>query len=116
MKAFGILLTLLSLAALAVTPGQLTVTWVAPTQNVDGSAIVGPITYSVYQQSGTTWTKVATGIAGLSWTATGLTGGTKQTYYVVSVAEGSQSGPSNYAGAVVPSATPKPPTAVAVAP
>lgn len=70
-----------------------TLAWNAVTTNTDGSSIVGPVTYDVYQGlSSSTLAKVQTGITGLTATVTsGLTPGAVEFFSVSAVAEGSES-------------------------
>ena len=54
-------------------------TWSAVISNVDGTPVVGPVTYSIYQgpKGAEAATPVATGISALTWAATtGLSPGT----------------------------------------
>lgn len=100
-----LILTLLALTAACATAQTVTSTntlsWVAPTTNVDGSAITGSIAYNVYQGAkGGTFAKTASALTGTSTTVT-TTAGT--CFAVTTVAEGSESAPSATACLLQPS-------------
>jgi len=109
-----LLLCLLALPCLAQAPHQVVLTWVAPTTNTDGSAIVGPLTYTIYQYVNATeaTTKVVTGVTGLTYIVTGgLITGAGYTFHVTCTnAQGLESGAGNAAVVTIPGVAPNPPT------
>lgn len=75
MKHLAWMLALVALAASAQAPPSgtnVTLTWTAPTQNTDGSAITDPITYNLYAATNCTacpctsptYASIATGLTG----------------------------------------------------
>lgn len=88
--------------------------WTAPTVNTDGSPVVLPLTYDVEQQSGSTWTKVATGLTATDWKSGTLTPGT-YVYRVIAFAGGRASDPSTTGSKTAVNPTPNPPTGVIIA-
>ncbi len=76
-------------------------TWTAVTTNVDGTAVVAPVTYNVYQgaKGAEAATPVATGITATTWTATtGLSPGATVCFEVTAVSgAGIESAKSNEA-------------------
>jgi hypothetical protein len=114
------LLLLVSSVAFAVTPPSVTLTWTAPTTNVDNTPITGAITYSVNQYVSGVWKPIQTGIVGTTVVITsGVTAGTTQCYEVGSTVAGINSKTlSNQACKVIPAApvvteTPQPPSKAA---
>lgn len=92
-----------------------TLNWGAVTQNVDGTAIVPPITYNLYQGVSTPLTKVQTGLTAPTATVTtGLTPGTTQEFAVTAVEGVVESAQSAIASVPVPLPTPKAPTGLTV--
>jgi hypothetical protein len=85
------------------------VCWEAPIVNTDGTPIVLALTYDVEQQTGTTWTRVATGLTSLDWTSGVLTPGT-YTYRVIANAGGRSSDPSGTANKTATNPQPLPPS------
>ncbi len=106
--------------ALAQTPcakvadNKAHVCWTAPETYTDGSPIVLAITYDVEQQSGSTWTKVASAITARDWTSGVLTPGT-YVYRVRAIVAGVSSDPSNTGTKNAVSPTPNAPTVIIVA-
>ena len=101
----------LSVVVQAATPSA-TLTWVAPTTNTDGTAITLPLTYNVYQGTGSTVgaTPVQTGVTALTLTITaGLTDGTTACFAVTAVEGGQESVKSNVACKTFPQAVAEPP-------
>ncbi len=82
----------------AAHAGTAMLTWVAPTQNTDGSAIVGAIHYRVYKgtQGQVIKPQIASGLTALTYTVTGINGGTA-CFNVTAVVAGIVSAPSNEA-------------------
>jgi hypothetical protein len=76
MKKILVALAALVLPAFAATPqpyNTAVLSWTAPTQNVDGTSIQGPITYKVYQgPRGGNKTNVASNLSVLTYTVNGL--------------------------------------------
>jgi hypothetical protein len=68
-------------------------TWVAPTQNVDNSAITGALTYDSYASYGGAFTKLASGLTASPYAQANLLLGT-ECIYVVAVEAGSNTIPS----------------------
>jgi hypothetical protein len=63
-------------ASAQTTSTSVTVGWIAPTKNTDGSAITGTLTYNLYQgPPAGPFVKVASGIAGTSDVVTSLSEG-----------------------------------------
>lgn len=93
--------------------GTATLSWNAPTLRTDGSAIVGPLSYRIVNQSGVT---VAT-VSALSYTVTGLPAGV-HCWRVIAIEGGVASDPSNEACKTIvedaPPPPPPPPPAVVV--
>lgn len=84
------------------------ISFVAPTLDTNGVALVGPITYNVYQGTITGGeTKVASGLVGSPIAVTlGLTGGKSYYWYVTAVNVLGESAPSNEVCKTFPSALP----------
>lgn len=98
-----------------IAPNKAHVCWSAPTTNTDGSAIAGAITYTVQQQSGSTWTNVGTGITATDWTSTVLAPGS-YAFRVLATVAAVDSAPAAASGTkVVPVPTPNPPSGAVVA-
>jgi hypothetical protein len=91
-------------------------TWVAPTQNVDGSAITGTLTYDVWESYGGIFTELAAGVSGDSFSQPDLIAGVPCIYVVAdeSGADTIPSPPSAVACIKVafPATQPKPATKV----
>lgn len=68
-------------------------TWVAPTQNVDNSAITGALTYDIYASYGGAFTELASGLTTSPYAQANLLLGT-ECIYVVAVEAGSNTIPS----------------------
>jgi len=94
-----------------------TLDWVAPTTNTDGSAITGAITYNVYQgASATSLAKVQSGITALTTTVTtGLTPGAEAFFSVTAVAEGEESSEVSAVSILIPALVPNAPTGLTAA-
>lgn len=94
---------------------NITLSWVAPTKNGDGSTITGALTYNLYSLGGTNPVLLVSGITGTSTVRTNLSIGTP-CYAVTSVAGGVESAVlSNTASIKVvaaPPPTPLPPSGV----
>jgi hypothetical protein len=70
-----------------------TLSWTAPTQNADSTAIKTPITYNVYQGSASgAFTKIANAVTALKWTGSSLTPG--NCFAVTAVTADGESEPS----------------------
>jgi hypothetical protein len=95
------LLALVAACAIAQTATtSVALGWTAPTQNVDGSAISGALTYNLYQgPKAGPFTKVGSGLAAVSTTVTSLAAGA---CFAVTAVEttGSESALSNTACAL----------------
>lgn len=85
-------------------------TWTAPTQNTDGTAVKTPITFTVYEGTVAkcTTTQTSAGLTGLS---VGL-----HTYTVTAKTSDGESAKSNAASKTIPPAPPNPPTNLTVNP
>lgn len=98
--------------AKSTDPLTATITWTAPTSNVDGSPLTLPVTYSVFKglTPGAINIAVVQGVKALTFTAGSLTRGTTVYFAVVAVTANGQSTPSNYGCKVFPSVAgnPKP--------
>lgn len=101
-------------ACLKIADNKAHVCWTAPETNIDGSPTVLALTYDVELQSGTTWTKVATGISAKDYTSPALTPGT-YTYRVIAFAGGKSSAPSSSASKLTDNPTPNAPSVIIVA-
>lgn len=73
--------------------GNITLGWVAPTQNTDGSAITGALTYNLYSVTSTGSTSLQTGITGTTNQRTNLNAGTP-CYSLTAVVNGLESAPT----------------------
>ena len=111
-----IILALIAVAAIKAAIGQtaastaITLTWMAPTTNTDGSAIAGPITYNIYSGATKTGT-MAKVVSGLTATQNLAANPTQPCYSVTAVVNGlesAQSGVVCVTGGVVVS-NPNPP-------
>lgn len=103
----------LSLLVLPLTAhaGSARLSWIPPTQNTDGSAITGAITYSIYGAvQGAPKVLIASGISGTSYTHTAATNGTTFCYTATATVAGQESAQSAEACKAIPPAVPNPPT------
>jgi hypothetical protein len=72
--ALALLVTSISAAQTASTLVNLS--WTAPTLNIDGTTIAGKLAYNLYQgNKGSTFTKVASALPGVSTSVTSTTAG-----------------------------------------
>lgn len=99
-------------ACTKVASNKAHVCWTHDGKLVDGTTATG-ITFDVELQSGSTWTKVATGLTATDWTSGVLAAGT-YTYRVLAF-KSVYSDPSNTASLTVAPSPPTPPTGVVVA-
>ena len=93
------------------TPNSIELTWVDPTENVDGTPLEDLAGINVYYADGTFITSVNPGVE--TYTVQGLTYGEYYAFYVTAYDSGSpvgESTPSNIAGAAVGLLTQPPPT------
>jgi hypothetical protein len=95
-----------------MSAATVTLNWVAPTTNTDGSPITGAITYNLYQgASATTLAKVQSGLTATTAVVTaGLTPGTNEFFSVTAVAEGAESAEIAAVSAAIPALVPNAPT------
>lgn len=107
--AFFGLCALISKADAQTAPvwNEARITGTAPTQHVDGTPIVGAITYQIEKQTGSTWTPIATSST-LAYTQAGLVVG-EHCYRARAVVGGVPSDPSNVACKTVVQPAPQPP-------
>ncbi len=101
----------LSLLAFAAQAKTVLISWTAPTTNTDGTAIVGPITYTVYQYTNAVSTQLATGVVGLTFTTLNLPPG-KYSFQVSAWVNGMQSVAATSPIITIAAPPPNPPTAV----
>lgn len=94
------------------TGGNITLNWVAPTLNTDGSAITAALTYNLYSVTTTASTSLQTGITGLTNQRTNLNAGTP-CYALTAVANTLESAPTTPICVLVTSA-PNAPTSITV--
>lgn len=108
-----------SLAIFALLPisafaGTATLTWGAPSQNTDGSAITSPLTYKVYGGvQGTAKTVLAT-VSTLTYTHSAAPNGVTYCYQVSAVAGSQESSLSVEGCKAIPPLVPNPPTGLTV--
>lgn len=108
----GMISALMGFAFAAIaSAGSVTLQWDATTANTDGSALIAPATYAIYQSSSPGGTKqlVASNLSGLTYTINGLVGGSKPCFTAVAVVGGATSVTSNETCTTVPVPTPNPP-------
>lgn len=95
-----------------------TLTWNAVTQNTDGTPVVAPVSYNVYEgaKGAEAATPVATGVATTTWTATtGLSPGATVCFEVTAVSgAGIESAKSNESCKTFAPEVPNPPTNLTV--
>lgn len=100
----------------ATAPPQAVLTYTAPTANTDGSAIVGAITYNVYQgTSAASLAKVQSGLTALTATITsgpGIADGATAFFAVSATVGGVESAQSNVGSKTFSVGTPNAPTLV----
>lgn len=106
----GLGAALFSGAALAQT---LSVTWVAPTANVDGTAITAPISYNIYTGAKGAEVKVQSGVTTAA-TSVAAVPGIQLCVRVTSVVNALESAPSTEVCATKAFAVPDAPTGLAV--
>jgi hypothetical protein len=94
------------------TGGSITLSWVAPIANTDGSAISGTLSYNLYTVTATGSTSLQTGITGLTNQRTNLNAGTP-CYALTAVENGIESSPTNPVCVTV-TAGPNAPTSISV--
>lgn len=105
MRSLIVALLFLPLLALAANTG--TINFTPSTQNTDGTAIDGPVTYNLYQGiKGAAKTKVGTVAATGTTINTGLANGVEYCWEVTAVARGNESARSNEACKSFPFGTP----------
>lgn len=96
------------------------ISWVAPTENSDGTPITGTLTYNLYQGTvppgggAPTMTKVQSGLTSPSATVASLTEGTTQAFAVTAIANGQESAMTALDDVVIPLPTPNAPTGLTV--
>jgi hypothetical protein len=94
--------------------GTATLTWVAPTQRVDGTAITGALTYRVFGGvQGQSKSLIATTSA-VTYTHTSAPNGVTYCYHVTAVENGLESVPTNEVCKAIPMSPPNPPTGLVV--
>lgn len=109
MKRFALMiLSLFATVAIAQVVRTATISWTAPTTNVDGSTITSAITYNLYQGAKGSATKpqVATGISAGSKIVTGLPAGEVCFEVTAVTAVGGESAHSNEACKTFPQPAP----------
>lgn len=92
---------------------SVTLTWTAPTQNTDGTAITQSLTYNVYQgpKGAEAATPVATGVTALTWSGTaGLQPGTTVCWEVTAQDSGGESAKSAEVCKTFAPSVPNPPS------
>lgn len=94
------------------TGSNITLAWVAPTTNTDGSAITGTLSYNLYSVTATGYTSLQSGITGLTNQRTNLSAGTP-CYALTAVLNGVESAQTNPVCVAVVSG-PNAPTSVSV--
>jgi hypothetical protein len=121
MKTFiirsALLLTFGLISAVAQSAGPTAnLLWTAPTTNTDGSAVVGALTYNVYQGAqGAALVKVASAISGTTTNITaGLASGSTQCFAVSAIEGGVEGAQSNTACAAIPVPKVNAPTQITV--
>ena len=90
---------------------NITLTWIAPTKNADGSAISGTVTYNLYNVGGPNPLSLLTGISTTNTVRTNLSVGTP-CYAVTAVVNGIESATLSNTASVALVSTPLPPTGV----
>lgn len=90
---------------------NITLTWIAPTKNADGSAISGAVTYNLYSLVGANPVLLLGGITGTTTVRSNLSIGTP-CYAVTSVVAGIESANLSNTASVKVVSTPLPPTGV----
>lgn len=115
-RIFGLLLGLLLVAtAHALTTASAAVSWSAPAANADGSPLLGPVTYNLYQGLAGSLSKVQSGLTSTAVVVTtGLTPNTTQCFAVTAVVLGVESAQSTAACGFVTPPTPGSPGNVVV--
>ena len=111
---------ILTLAALLIPSiglaGTVTLTYGAPTLNTDGTAISGPITYSIYgAKQGSAKTLIAASISALTYTHTAAVGGQTWCYEATATVATVESAHTGEVCKAVPSPVPNPPNGLTVA-
>lgn len=100
--------------AQAATP-VVTITWVAPTQNVDLTPITAPLTYQLYIGKSGAEVKSGSPLAATSFTLTPSPApGTQVCVKVTAIANGVESAQSGEACATMPFPAPNSPTVVSI--
>lgn len=96
-KLIALMLGFMAPFAVAQVVRTATITWTAPTQNVDGSTITEAVTYNLYQgaQGSATKPRVATGLTAGSRVVSGLPAGTVCFEVTAVTASGGESAKSN---------------------
>jgi hypothetical protein len=89
--------------------GTATLTWVAPTQNVDGTPITAALTYRVFGGVQGQSKSLITTTSAVTYTHTSAPNGVTYCYHVTAVANGLESAPSNEACKAIPVPPPSPP-------
>lgn len=113
-RLIGILALLATaMVAQAATP-TVTVSWVAPTANVDGTPIAGPITYQFYV--GTSGKEVKSGqpVSGLTMNIAAPPPGQQVCVQLTAIVNGVESDKTSEACAVMPFPQPNGPTVVTI--
>lgn len=90
---------------------NITLTWIAPTKNADGSAITGALTYNLYSVGGANPVLLLSGISTTNTVRTNLSIGTP-CYAVTSTVNGIESAALSNTASVNVVSTPLPPTGV----
>ena len=104
------LIALLAVLPTGVFAGTANLTWTAPTQNTDGSAITLPLTYKVYGGVQGAAKAVLATVSTLGYTDNAAPNGVTYCYQVSAVAGGQESAKTVEACKVMPPAVPNPPT------
>lgn len=115
-RLLGLFLLLTTTVAIGQVAGTASLSWTAPTANVNGTPIAGAITYNVYQGvQGSALAKVQSALTATAATVTaGLTPGTTQCFAVTAVVNNIESAQSTTACAAVAFPIPGVPTQITV--